>query len=316
MDLVEAPRAEALEKRLDEIVQTSGPVLGKVLDPVLRRRGKRLRPRLLLAIAGEAAGSPAITCAAGVELLHLSSLIHDDLMDQAPARGGAPAVHAAHGPAMAVVSGDFLVAAGIGALSSADDGRPAAAGLRAYADMCRGQAMETASRHRLLDVDDYLRVIAGKTGALFRAACLIGARLAGLDRAKVARAGRFGLAAGVLYQLVDDLLDLCATSAETGKPVGQDLANGVYTLPALLASRRYGGAFTRHLGRGPDGLAVARDMATREDVLIEVAGYARRYAAVAERGADALPPGPVRDRLTELPGRLLDRVTPGSRVAP
>lgn len=314
MDLVDAQLSEALESRLGEIARTSGPALTAVLTPVLQRPGKRMRPRLLLALAGDRAGPAAINCAAGVELLHQSSLIHDDLMDQAPLRGGTPAVHAVHGPAMAVVAGDFLVAAGMEALASMD-GRHATAGLRAYTEMCRGQALETASRYRLLEVDEYLGVIAGKTGALIRAACTIGAQLAGLNPARVARAGRFGLALGVLYQLVDDLLDLCATPAQAGKPVGQDLANGIYTLPALLAARRHGNAFTEQLRRGAAGLAAARDMAAHGEILAEAALYAGRYAMTAERSAGALPPGPVRDWLAELPGRLLDRAMAGPVAA-
>ncbi|MFF0234370.1 polyprenyl synthetase family protein [Micromonospora sp. NPDC005254] len=314
MDLVDARLSEALESRLGEIARTSGPALTAVLTPVLQRRGKRMRPRLLLALAGDRAGPAALTCAAGVELLHQSSLIHDDLMDRASLRGGTPAVHAVHGSAMAVVAGDFLVAAGLEALASVD-GRHATAGLQAYTDMCRGQALETASRYRLLEVDEHLGVVAGKTGALIRGACTIGARLAGLDPARVAKAGRFGLALGVLYQLVDDLLDLCGTPAQAGKPVGQDLANGVYTLPALLAARLHGRAFTEQLGRGAAGLAAARDMAAHGDILAEATRYARRYATTAERSAGALPPGPVRDWLAKLPDRLLDRAMAGPVAA-
>lgn len=302
--------ADALEVRLREIARTSGAALRPLLTPVLGRRGKRMRPWLLLTFAGVPTGMAAVTCAAGVELLHQSSLVHDDLMDSAPLRGGVPAVHTTHGPGMAVVAGDFLVAAGMESLASVGSWH-AMAGLRAYADMCRGQAQETADRHRLVHVDQHLGVLAGKTGALLRAACAIGARLAGLDRARVERAGRYGLALGVLYQLVDDLLDLGATAAEAGKPVGQDIANGIYTLPVLLAADRHGDAFAEHLSRGSAGLAAARDLALREDVMADVAGYIRRYAAAAEDNARALPPGPARARLAALPGRLVARAITG-----
>jgi len=305
--------ADALEDRLDHVALTSGSALCDVLAPVLRRPGKRMRPRLLLTVAGDQPGAAALTCAAGIEFLHQSSLIHDDLMDQAPLRGDVPTVHSAHGAGMAVVAGDFLVAAGIEALASVD-ARHAAIGLRAYADMCRGQALETTSRHQILDVEKHLGILADKTGALIGAACMIGAQLADLDSARTTQVGRFGLALGVLYQLVDDLFDLCATAAEAGKPVGQDLANGIYTLPILLAARRHGDAFTRHLDRGPAGLDAARDLATRPEILDEVTKYAQRYAAIAERNSPALPPGAVASQLTVLPGRLVGRVTAGGTM--
>src|SRR4051812_28245835 len=92
--------ADALEDRLDHVALTSGSALCDVLAPVLRRPGKRMRPRLLLTVAGDQSGAAALTCAAGIELLHQSSLIHDDLMDQAPLRGDVPTVHSVHGVGM------------------------------------------------------------------------------------------------------------------------------------------------------------------------------------------------------------------------
>jgi geranylgeranyl pyrophosphate synthase len=275
-------------------------VLRPVLLPVLRRPAKRLRPALLLALAGGRIDRAAISCAAAVELLHLSSLIHDDLMDEAVQRGGTRSVHVTHGAGMAIVAGDLLVAEAIAALGEVDP-RCAAEGLRAYAEMCRGQAGELHAQNRLIEVDRHLEILAGKTGALLSASCSIGAVLADIPSGPAAR---FGQAVGVLFQIVDDLLDLCATAADAGKPVGQDLVNGVYTLPALLAARRHGRAFTDELERGD--LAAVREMAGDGAILAEVLHHARRYAVVAEESVRRLPAHPA---LTALPGELLERAT-------
>jgi len=292
--------AELLQRRLEDVVRGSGPVLGPVLLPIVRRPAKRLRPALLLAMAGDRRDRAAIGCAAAVELLHLSSLIHDDLMDEAPQRGGTRSVHVTHGAGMAIVAGDLLVAEAISALGEVDPGC-AADGLRAYAGMCRGQAGEVDAQGRFIGVDEHLDILAGKTGALLAASCSIGARLAGTPSGPAAR---FGESVGVLFQIVDDLLDLCATAAQAGKPVGQDLANGVYTLPALLAARHHGTAFTGELDRGD--LDAAREMAADGAILGEVLQYARRCAAAAEESLRELP---ARPGLSALAGELLERAT-------
>ncbi|MEU4221895.1 polyprenyl synthetase family protein [Actinoplanes sp. NPDC026623] len=292
--------AGLLQRRLEEAVRGAGPVLRPVLLPVLHRPAKRLRPALLLAMAGGRRDRAAISCAAAIELLHLSSLIHDDLMDESPQRGGLRSVHVTHGPGMAIVAGDLLVAEAIAALGEVDP-RCAADGLRAYAEMCRGQAGEIDAQRQLIDVDRHLEILAGKTGALLSAACSIGAVLGGGPSEPAAR---FGMSVGMLFQIVDDLLDLCATAAEAGKPVGQDLANGVYTLPSLLAARHHGSAFADVLDRGD--LEAAAEMAGEGEILAEVLHYARHYAAVAEASLRELPARPV---LAALPDELLERAT-------
>lgn len=292
--------AELLQRRIEEAVAGSGPVLRPALLPVLRRPGKRLRPALLLATAGERLDRKRITCAAAVELLHISSLIHDDLMDGSPQRGGVRSVHVTHGPGLAIVAGDLLMAESIAALGEVDP-RCASAGLWAYTEMCRGQAGEAGARGRFIDVAEHLEILSGKTAALLSAACSIGAALAGTPTEPAAR---FGRSLGMLFQIVDDLIDLCAVAAVAAKPVGQDLANGVYTLPVLLAARRLGGTFTDMVERGDlDG---ARDLARGGEVLAEVLEYGRRYAAAAEASLHELPARPV---LAALPGRLLERAT-------
>ena len=182
--------------------------------------------------------SAAVACAAAVELMHLSSLVHDDLMDDTDTRGGLPTVHNGLGMAGAILAGDALLAA---SNRLAAEVSAAAAGIcaRAYTDMCVGQARELAARHDLAaTIPDYLVTIGGKTGALMRAACELGGRCAGLPADDVAALAAFGFAFGIVFQLVDDLLDAISTADLLGKPVEQDIANGVYTACVLAALRR------------------------------------------------------------------------------
>jgi len=310
---------DRLQQRLEEITWSAGPDLRAVLTPLLRRPAKRVRPALLFAVAGidaEPAGTgpvaDALTCAAAVELLHQSSLVHDDLMDDAPSRGGVPTLHREHGSEVALVAGDFLVGAAGAALCEVGVDA-AAAGHGAYREMCRGQALETLHRHQMIAVERYIEIVGGKSGALLRAACMLGAQNAGFGVEAVAAYGEYGLAFGILFQIVDDLVDLLSTPDLAGKPVGQDLPNGVFTLPVLLAALRYGGSFTAHLGPGGD-VGRIQALATRQVVLAEVIAYAVRYADVARQSLHGAA-GRSRRRLAALPHAFLEHSV-RTRLAP
>lgn len=162
---------QRLETTLASATVSTVPWLDAASARLLRRRGKRLRPALVFAAAacGPIRDSvSAVNCAAAVELLHQSSLIHDDLLDDAAHRGGAVSVHVTDGQAAAVLAGDYLLAAG-GRLVSQLGGRAAGIWHEAYAGMCEGQARETANRYAITPIDEYLLTIRGKTAALMRA---------------------------------------------------------------------------------------------------------------------------------------------------
>jgi geranylgeranyl pyrophosphate synthase len=293
------------------------PWLDGVVAQLLERPSKQLRPALVYAAAacGDGAGAARTAQgAAAVELLHLSSLVHDDVMDGSPTRSGQPSVHSTHGHAAALLVGDHLAAAG-GRLAAGVSAATAAAWQRAYLAMCEGQARELAGLHRLGTAPDYLATIGGKTAALFAAACRIGAGVAALPEAQADALDAYGHAFGMLLQILDDLMDLLSTVELWGKPVHQDLANGVYTLPVILAADRRGPALTRLLS--PD--ATAAQLATVTEIVRGTATAATLDAAHAqvERARNALGPiagSPARRCLEQLPGRYLGAVL-STRVA-
>jgi heptaprenyl diphosphate synthase len=306
-----------VEDVLATAARTGVDWLDDAVSRAILRPAKRLRPRLLISTArcGGGTGDAVVRAAAAIELLHLGSLVHDDLMDGSAERGGLPAMHEEFGPARAVVGGDWLIA--VGGRLLADLGvRVVGAWHQAYADMCSGQAREAANAGRLISIEEYKRTIAGKTAALFRAACTIGARCGGLPDQMVAACGTYGEHLGLMFQIVDDLMDVVSTDALWRKPVRQDVPRGVYTLPVLIAADRDGqiqadlaaghhsGSALERIYRAAAAIGAAPTVAT-----------ARSHAAWAAEALELLPPSDDRRELCELPGRYL-RSCLADRVAP
>ena len=226
-----------LTRRLSTVAGAGGAWLREPLLGVLSRPGKRLRPALVYTVArlGPAPDeAAAFECATALELLHLSSLVHDDLMDCAETRGGQPTLHLTHGVGGAVLAGDILAAAG-GATVARVGPVASTAWQDAYLAMCRGQAAEAALRHHLPKVDECVAVMEGKTATLIGAACRIGAWCGGMPAAWQDAFAAYGVAFGLVFQLLDDLMDVLSTPRLWGKPVRHDVAQGIYTLPVVLS---------------------------------------------------------------------------------
>ncbi len=314
--------AERLESTIAAAARCASPWLAGGLRPLLARPGKRLRPALLFATAacGRAMDrAAAVKCAASLELMHLSSLIHDDLMDEADTRGGLPTLHKSIGPAGAIVGGDYLLAIG-GRLAAEVAADAAVVWHQSYADLCLGQACETANRYRVdVTTDEYLAAVRGKTAALMRAACRLGALCGWLRPAEVDAFTEFGEAFGMVFQLVDDVMDVFSSPDLWAKPVEQDVPNGVYT-PCVLAAfddRLPGGTRVRDL-LGPT--MAAHDVRRVYDH-VRGAGVAAalvlvdEYVARAESALSRLPASLAVESVAELPRRYVTSVV-RSKVDP
>jgi geranylgeranyl pyrophosphate synthase len=230
-ELREAPGLDAylaeLEDRLDAAVGRYEGIVSEVGGEALAAGGKRLRP-LLVFLSSPPAADPPIVAGVAVELIHLATLMHDDLIDGAKLRRGRASAWSAHGPNAARAAGDYLFARAFAELSATGD--TAAVAVLANATLClaRGEAMQRRQRFDpSTTVDAYLERCTLKTGKLFEAAC----RLAG-------GSGAFGIALGVAFQITDDILDCSGVTIETGKIAGTDLREGTPTLPLLLAAQR------------------------------------------------------------------------------
>ena len=212
------------------------PAAARALEP-----GKLFRPRLTLQVAallGLPDAGAAVDAAAAIELLHMSSLVHDDLMDDSPQRRGVPAIHAAVDPATAIAVGNLLLARGA-ALAAGLGAECARAFAGAVESLWEGQLMETALNQRY-SLDDHLQYIALKTAALMAATTELGALSQGADAEMAGSFRAFGHEIGMAFQLADDLLDHIGDPAALGKEVGGDTARGIVSVGGWYALRLRG----------------------------------------------------------------------------
>ena len=230
-ELRDAPGLDAylaeLEDRLEAAVGRYNGIVAEVGGEALAAGGKRLRP-LLVYLSTPRAAEPPVVAGVAVELVHLATLMHDDLIDGAKLRRGRASAWSAHGPGAARAAGDYLFARAFAELSAVRDAESVAVLANATLCLARGEAMQRRQRFDPgTSIDAYLERCTLKTGKLFEAAC----RLAGGP-------GAFGLALGVAFQITDDILDCSGVTIETGKIAGTDLREGTPTLPLLLAAQR------------------------------------------------------------------------------
>ncbi len=238
-----------VERRLEDLVEGWGPELGSDASETLSAGGKRMRPLLVLLCAGPGGGASAIRAATAIELVHMATLVHDDVLDAAPLRRGLPTVVASSGRARAVATGDLLFSRAFAVLcgEEAPDAETTANGhahagrqvellARASVALARG---ELAQRRDAFDVEvtpeRYMDRCRLKTAALFECACVIGAERPQGEQEALAR---FGCEIGLAFQLLDDVLDVLGPPERTGKARGTDLLDGTVTLPFILARER------------------------------------------------------------------------------
>jgi heptaprenyl diphosphate synthase len=305
-----------IEAALGAAVASSDPYMTQIASHLVVAGGKRLRPVMTVA-AAQTAGGPATDAAVqgGVacELVHLGSLYHDDVMDEAATRRGVETVNAKWGNLQAILAGDFLLsrASEIAASLGTE-----VAGLlaRTIGWLCEGQIEELRHTYDTSRTEDsYFTSIRGKTASLYGTAARIGGIVAGFDRQRIDALTEYGNAYGMVFQIVDDVLDVVATDEQLGKPAGHDMVEGVYTLPVLRTLQLDGTAaeeLRELLGRPLD--AVARDKAlaiVRSDAGVDEAiTEARRFIADAEDACATLPDTPTAAALRAAPRALLETV--------
>ena len=254
---LQLPAVESDVARLEDLLAASVVFGDEYLDQVtthlIRAGGKRLRPLLAIASAtfGERdASQDDFMGGVTVELMHLASLYHDDVMDEAEIRRNVSSVNARYGNLIAIVGGDYLMArsAGIAADHGVEMARLMA---HTLAWLTRGQAAEVKRNYDVARTEaEYYEAIEGKTAALMAASCRVGAITAGHSDDVKEGLTEFGRCFGMVYQLRDDILDVIDVNNKLGKPAGQDLAEGVYNLPTLasLQSASHGAALRKLLG--------------------------------------------------------------------
>ena len=304
---------ERIEAALRTATTSMDPFLSEVAGHLVSAGGKRIRPALTAAAAlagGAAVTDDVVQGGISVELVHIGSLYHDDVMDEADSRRGVQSVNARWGNLTAILAGDFLLAKASEIAASLGT---EVAGLLAatIGRLCEGQVGELRTAFNVGRTEaEYLESIGGKTASLTSAACRIGGIVAGLPRPHIDALSDFGHEFGMVFQIRDDCLDVTATDEELGKPAGQDLVEGTYSLPVIraLATPGVGDELRPLLGHPLDPVEMdkARAVIRNSDAVDSALRTAREHA---DRAAAALAPlgeRPVAQFLARAGHTLLD----------
>jgi heptaprenyl diphosphate synthase len=285
----------------------------QAVSQLLLSSGKMLRPAFVLLASrfGMPDRDRMIRIAAAVEMLHMATLVHDDIIDSAPMRRGVATLHALRGPRTAVLVGDWLFASCfslVADLAGETNGRDLA---HLVARICGSEISQSADKYVLhTSVRRYLRRIAGKTAALFALAFHVGGVESGCPAPLVSLLRRLGYNLGMGFQIIDDILDFTRSVSDTGKPTGSDLAQGIFTLPVVLALKSDDGQLAAALSRGRTSRRAASRAARIVVAGCGIPGARAAAAAYTERAIhaiDQLPLLPARATLREVTGQLLSR---------
>ncbi len=308
---------DVVEHTFQQYASSKLDILNAASAHALSSPGKHLRTALTL-LSGKLANYQSeklVLVSVALEMVHLASLIHDDIIDHANTRRGIPTVNARWGESVAILLGDYFFARSAGIIADLNDTRVIHLFSDTVAMICEGTILETLSAGQLdLSVDAYMKRISGKTASLMAAACKGGAMVSDATSEQADALYEFGLNLGIAFQIVDDVLDYTGTEETVGKPVGNDLRQGLITLPLIYALQAQNNGHSdeiRHLltskevdndhlsaivhwvAQGP-GIQAARD-------------EAQRFAELARKKLRQFPPGPDRDLLDELTHFVLSR---------
>jgi octaprenyl-diphosphate synthase len=316
-DLYAPIRSELASVRriVEEELCSEHPLVNHLCERVESYQGKMLRPALLLlwARASGRLDETHRTLAAVVELVHLATLVHDDVLDEARVRRQHDTIRATNGNEVAVLLGDYLISHAYHLCSVLDDQYAARTIAATTNTVCEGEILQVS--HRLnaeVDEPTYTEIIAKKTASLTATCCALGARYASATESAVRAAYAFGTAAGIAFQIVDDLLDLIGNEAETGKSMGRDLEFGTATLPiihALAVSTPADRARLRAAVTGELLLDVdeVRRLVRRAGGPEYARSRARHFVADALEQLRCVPDSPARDSLQAMTEFILDR---------
>ncbi|MGC2855789.1 polyprenyl synthetase family protein [Novispirillum sp. DQ9] len=282
--------------------------------------GKRLRPMLTLSTArlcGYGAGEDHVKLATCVEFIHTATLLHDDVVDESELRRGQASANALWGNKPSVLVGDFLFSRAFELMVEVGNLPVLATLSRASAVIAEGEVAQLITANDISTTEQaYLDVIQGKTAELFAAACKVGAVVAGRPDAEAQALYDYGMALGIIFQLVDDYLDYSAKQEELGKTVGDDFREGKITLPIILAVARADDAerafWTRtleDLEQAEDGsdLAHARALMDKHGTLAATIDRAREYGETARKALSGFPNGAFKQALTDIIDFCIER---------
>lgn len=310
---------DRVNNRVAEVGAVDFPIVSELVADIVRAGGKRLRPIILL-LAGRAFNADLdrlVTAAAGVELLHIASLIHDDSIDRSALRRGKPTLNSRLNSGAVILVGDYLFARSAMLAAATNLNRVVSIFASTLGDICDGQLREMFDAHRLDQTrEDYERRIFGKTASLFAGSAEMGATIGGADAAATAALRGFGENFGMAFQIMDDVLDLRQSTFDLGKPSGNDLRQGTVTLPIMRFAAKLppSSSDARLLQAVIEGdqdndaeIELLIGTILRSGAIEESIAEADRFIQIAKALLESVPDDHARALLTELADSAIDR---------
>ena len=305
----------AVEQLFGEELRSDLPCVNTLVRHVGRFRGKMLRPTLVL-LAGKAcgeAGDAHVTLATVVEMVHMATLVHDDVLDDAELRRKGATINHLKGNEAAVMLGDYLISHAYHLCSSLDSQFASRLIGRTTNQVCEGELLQIHNRGNLdLDEQTYLQIITRKTASLCAACCLLGARYAGADEVRTGQLEQYGLSLGIAFQIQDDILDIVGDVNTVGKSLGSDVAKEKMTLPMIHFLRnapREHRELLRSLLRStdPDRTEQIRNLILPSNSIEYARDRARQYVQRGKSAIASLPETDARTLLRTMADFVLDR---------
>jgi geranylgeranyl pyrophosphate synthase len=306
---------EIIEKLMLSQVEKYHPDLKAAINLIISAGGKRIRPRIILLIGSlfNAPKEKLITLAASIELLHMATLVHDDLIDESLLRRGVPTLNSKWSPAATVLTGDFVFASAANLASLTGSIEVMSLFSKTLMTLVGGEVNQLFSSRHIPSKDDYYRMIYAKTASLFETSSHTAAIISRLPLKQIEILRNFGYELGMAFQIVDDILDYCGNPSEIGKPVGGDLAQGLFTLPLFYFMEL--NPNDKRIMDMQSGKCRSNEETTRQ-LVAEIAASsaieksfneAKQYIDRAQHCLFQLPDSPERSELIQIAAFAIDR---------
>jgi geranylgeranyl pyrophosphate synthase len=305
----------SVELKLSRLLDSNEALIGEICHYLVDSGGKRLRPLFILLVYRACGGADdktddAVDAAIALELIHSATLLHDDIIDGGLLRRGKPSAFARYGYAPSLVAGDYLFCRAF-ELCGRFEERLVRTAAQACIQLTEGEMMEGRLRHNAAaNLDEYMAIITRKTASLFSAGGKVAADLAGAPQATIAAMAKLGLAVGLAFQMVDDLLDIIGPEEKIGKPVGSDLRAGIISLPVVLgvqSNSEFSSLFRNKTGFEGAMLDRALQLMREPQLLAHARRLAAEQVRIARELLMQLKPSPYRESLGALIDEQIDR---------
>ena len=302
-----------VDKRLLEVTVADNKYLTDIAQYLIKAGGKRFRPLITL-LAGEIGNKnydKIIDAAVSVELIHLGSLYHDDVIDKSTKRRGVDTPNIKWDSTLAILGGDFLMAKASEVASTKLGLESVKLLASTYAELVEGQTREIEHSFNYKEgLDSYMKVVKGKTASLIRTSAKLGALASECETGIQKAISNWGFQSGIVFQISDDILDITSDQEKLGKPVGNDILEGTYTLPVHIAIDEVGSSFTtllEKLREDPSKINLVLDVLRDEKILSKSREVANQHLAESNKAIEELLESPIHSTLMKINNYLIER---------